>query len=328
MKEISKYCRYILPVCAVLLCYPAKAQFETTVELTYTPNAQIKATLEKNAGLLLTELNNAQAANRSLSLKALNMDADAEKHLMSLWASCPFRCDARKIKEECLKTYFGDFQIRNIPIIMEPHAGANFAGERSQQIVLNFDAKGKLSDVCIALSSTKLRNEINAAKVPDAEKRLLILDYVEQFRTAYNRKDTAFLNRIFSEDALIITGTVSKIPIKSDGPAVVGFRDREKAKINVLSKEQYLKKLKDAFKKNEWINVLFDSIHIRKHGKNETYGVELVQTWTSSTYGDKGYLFLLWDFTNKDKPQIHVRAWQPEGTPEEERYKLRDFKGY
>ncbi|MDR1454080.1 MAG: nuclear transport factor 2 family protein, partial [Tannerella sp.] len=276
-----------------------------------------------------TELNNAQGENRSLSLEALGMDTEAERHLMSLWASCPFRCDARKIKETCMETYFGGFQIRSIPVIMEPRQGAGFAGERKQQIVLNFDGKGTLSDVCIALASTKLRGETQAMEVTEARKRLLILDFVEQFRTAYNRKDTAFMERIFSEDALIITGTVSKAPLKSaDGPAAVTFREKEKARINVLSKEQYLKKLGEVFRKNEWINVLFDNIKIQKHGKKETYGVQLAQTWTSSTYGDKGYLFLLWDFEDIDNPKIHVRAWQPDGTPEVERYGLADFKGF
>jgi hypothetical protein len=328
MKERSKYYRFILLVCAALVCYPAKAQFVTAVELTGTPNAKIKAMLEKNAGLLLTELNNAQGENRSLSLKALELNSTAENRLMGLWASCPFRCDARKIKEVCMETYFGEFQIRNIPVIMEPRQGANFTGARNQQIVLNFDKNGNLSDVCIAISSTYVKGGPEGREVTEARKRLLILDFVEQFRTAYNRKDTAFLNRIFSEDALIITGTVSKIPTRSDGPASVSFRDGKSTKINVLSKEQYLKKLGEAFKRNEWINVLFDNIEIKKHGQKDTYGVRLEQTWTSSTYGDRGYLFLLWDFNKVDTPQIHVRAWQPEGTPEIERYGLGDFKGY
>ncbi|MDR1454418.1 MAG: hypothetical protein LBJ01_02090, partial [Tannerella sp.] len=87
MKEKRNCGRYILLVWALLVCYPAKAQFETTVELDHTPNARIRATLEKNAGALLTELNNAQGENRSLSLEALGMDTEAERHLMSLWAS-------------------------------------------------------------------------------------------------------------------------------------------------------------------------------------------------------------------------------------------------
>jgi hypothetical protein len=308
MKKISKYCRYILPVCAVLLCYPAKAQYETTVELTGgAPNAQIKATLEKNAGLLLTELNNAQAANRSLSLKALGIDADAEKRLMGLWASCPFRCDKRTFRELCLKTYFGGYQIRNISVIMEPRQGTNFTGDRTQQIVLDFDGKGNLSNVCIALSTTQYDGVLGGGEVTERSKRMLILDFVEQFRTAYNRKDITYLERIFSEDALIITGKTFRT---TDGIKLTTY--------DVMPVEKYLENLRKVFKKNEWLNVLFDAIEISKHEQDEIYCVNLIQTWNSSTYRDKGFLFLLWDFRDPDNPTVHVRAWQPEDTPKNE----------
>jgi cysteine synthase len=42
------------------------------------------------------------------------------------------------------------------------------------------------------------------------------------------------------------------------------------------------------------------------------YGVTVHQKWTSSRYKDEGYVFMIWDFRNPDRPQIHVRTWQPE----------------
>jgi len=39
--------------------------------------------------------------------------------------------------------------------------------------------------------------------------------------------------------------------------------------------------------------------------------VTLHQTWQSSHYCDEGWLFLLWDFSVPEQPQIHVRTWQP-----------------
>ena len=50
-----------------------------------------------------------------------------------------------------------------------------------------------------------------------------------------------------------------------------------------------------------------------KHGaKPNIYGVILHQDWKTSTYMDDGWLFLLWDFNDPEKPQIHVRTWQSE----------------
>lgn len=42
------------------------------------------------------------------------------------------------------------------------------------------------------------------------------------------------------------------------------------------------------------------------------YGVRLHQKWKSTNYSDEGYVFLLWNFTSEDKPQIEVRTWQPD----------------
>ena len=45
---------------------------------------------------------------------------------------------------------------------------------------------------------------------------------------------------------------------------------------------------------------------------------------------DIGYLSLLWDFTDEDHPQIHVRTWQPDEINgdrilEDEIFSLSDF---
>jgi|GEM_PF-3522933 hypothetical protein len=40
--------------------------------------------------------------------------------------------------------------------------------------------------------------------------RLKILDFLEQFRMAYNTKNNEFLEKVYSDDALILVGTVLK----------------------------------------------------------------------------------------------------------------------
>lgn len=42
------------------------------------------------------------------------------------------------------------------------------------------------------------------------------------------------------------------------------------------------------------------------------YGVTVHQLYANSSgYNDDGYLFMLWDFRDKNQVQIHVRTWQP-----------------
>ena len=71
--------------------------------------------------------------------------------------------------------------------------------------------------------------------------------------------------------------------------------------------------LKRVFNSNKKILVLFDDIKISISPKNKNvYGVQLLQTWRGDFYADKGYLFLVIDFSVEDRPKIFVRTWQPD----------------
>jgi hypothetical protein len=162
----------------------------------------------------------------------------------------------------------------------------------------------------------------------DFVRRQLILEYVERFRNAYCLKDLNFLEQIFSDDALIITGKVIK-QVKSDINR--NNLNNEKIVYSKQNKKQYLTNLARVFRNNKRINVLFDDIKVVKHpAKADFYGVTLKQGWSSDGYSDIGYVFLLWDFSNEDAPQIHVRTWQPDQfnnapLPEEEIFSIDDF---
>jgi hypothetical protein len=323
MKKKRTFYRFISSaiLLTTLSCFQVKAQYETTVEVSAAPNAQIKAAIEKNSGILLTELNNAQGGKRSLSLKGIDIANDAISSLMTMWEICPFRCDELEIIEPCLHTPTG-YQIRNIPVIMEPRQGERFDEDRYQEIVLNYDQNGKVTNLCFAIASSQYKQIMSSDReVTDLRKRTIIVDFVEQFRTAYNRKDIGYLEDIFSDDALIITGKVIQ-RIKENA----GFGLKPTVEYKVQNKKQYLTNLTTVFKNSQRINVIFEDIKVNKHREKEVYGVKLIQHWNSGSYSDKGYLFLLWDFTNPDTPKIHVRTWQPfDETPKEKIFELGDF---
>ena len=144
-------------------------------------------------------------------------------------------------------------------------------------------------------------------EVADIEERMMILDYVEHFRTAYNQKDMRFLQQVFSDEALIIVGKVIKVrktEVLPSGNRVV---------YTTLSKKQYLENLGQAFKANTYIKVNFDDILIVKHPTiRGIFGVTVHQQWNTARYSDEGYVFMVWDFRHPDEPQIHVRTWQPD----------------
>jgi hypothetical protein len=302
------------------------AQYTTTVSIiSGAPGQQITGKLEKNSGALLTELNNAQGEGRNLSLGKIEMDKNAASSLMTMWEICPFRCDELEIAERCLKTSSGGYQVRNIPVIMEPRKGERFEEDKYQEIVLNFDATGRVTDLCFALKKTQYEQIMRTGlEVTDLRRRAMVIEFVEQFRTAYNRKDIKYLEDIFSDDALIITGKV----IQRKSVEGAGFGPNTDVEYDVTDKKTYLNKLSGVFQRNDRINVLFEDIKVSSRGGKQSniYGVKLVQHWNTSSYSDKGYLFLVWDFKDENKPVIHVRTWQPfENTPKEKVFELSNF---
>lgn len=287
-------------------------------------NQSVKTKMETKMSALLIEINAAQASGRALNFAHLNLSNSVQMSLSMLWENSPFMCTDEEIVERCLTTGSG-FQVRNIPLMMKPRADHNFGESEYQEAVISFDRQGNIESFYLSISMNLYMNVIkNNKEITDLRRRQLILDYVEQFRTSYNTKDIQFLEQVFSDDALIITGKV--ISQKKDN-----MKLPDKIIYKKQTKQEYLTNLRRVFANNSYIKVTFDDIKVMRHSTNPNfYGVTLHQGYTSSNYHDDGYLFLLWDFSNEDQPQIHVRTWQPDQInggriPDEEIFSINDF---
>ena len=287
-------------------------------------NASVKTKMETKMSALLTEINAAQASGRAINFTNLNLSSSVQQSLSMLWENSPFMCTDDEIVERCLTTNTG-YQVRNIPLMMKPKADRNFNESEYQEAVISFDKQGNVESFYLSIAMNLYMEVIkNNNEITDLRRRQLILDYVEQFRTSYNTKDINFLQQVFSDDALIITGKV--ISQKKDN-----IKLPDKIVYNKQTKQEYLGKLQKIFANNSYIKVMFDAIKVMRHGTNPNmYGVTLHQGWTTSSYHDEGYVFLLWDFTDEEHPQIHVRTWQPDQfngsqLPEDEIFSLNDF---
>ena len=288
-------------------------------------NASMKTKIENTISNMLNEINAAQEAGRSLNFSAMGtVGTRVQQSMAMLWENSPFKCTDEDIVEHCITTGSG-YQVRNIPLEMKPTGEREFGEDEYQEAVISFDKQGNVESFYLSISMNLYMNVIKSnLELTDLRRRQLILDYVEQFRTAYNQKDINFLNQVFSDDALIITGTVIQ------QKHAEGF-STPKIQYNKQTKEQYIKKLRGVFARNSYIKVTFDEIEVMRHPVNPNfYGVTLLQGWTSGKYHDDGYLFLLWDFTDEKAPQIHVRTWQPDKIggkplPKDEVFSLSDF---
>lgn len=267
-------------------------------------DSRAKKQIEQNVSALLTELNAAQEANRAINYSKIGISEEARQQVDMLWMNVHFFCDETEVVERGVNTQNG-IQVRNIPLTLAPLSGEKIE-DTYQEAVINFDNSGKIVSFFFTIGMNMYSKVMqNSNEISDVRRRMAILDYVEHFRTAYNMKDMPFLQQVFSDDALIITGRVVKVQ-KSDIHPTGNMITYKKQ-----NKQQYLANLGNAFRAAKYIRVNFDDIKVVAHPtKPNVYGVTLHQEWNTNRYSDEGTVFMIWDFTNENEPKIHVRTWQ------------------
>lgn len=187
-------------------------------------------------------------------------------------------------------------------------------GQQERELVLVINEAYKIIELRFAIGLERYQQIINESEsLVDKNRRKIIIAYLEQFRTAYNRKDAGYIKQQFSEDALILVGSrVQKTKNEINRVEYNELGNSEIYRITKLSKDEYINHLTNKiFKLNANLDIEFKDIKILRHEEYpEMYGVNLYQIWRSSTYSDTGYLYLIIDFENENQPLIHVRAWQ------------------
>ena len=177
-----------------------------------------------------------------------------------------------------------------------------------ENVVFQFNKDKKIESVTFALSKTAL-DDIIKKTVWSEYDRMIIINFLESYKTAYALKKIDYIESVFADDALIITGRVVKVnPIENNK-----YKNNTIIKYNKQTKANYIRNLKYQFNYKEYINIKFEESKIRKAGKIDgLYGIEIKQIYFSSNYGDVGYLFLMLDLKDPTQPKIEVRTWQPE----------------
>ncbi|MCM1168628.1 MAG: hypothetical protein NC324_01685 [Bacteroides sp.] len=183
----------------------------------------------------------------------------------------------------------------------------------SENVVFVFDAKSHLIDNVQFGLSQVAEGDILSNPAWKEESKLVLRNFLENYKTAYALKNIGYLEQVFADDALIITG---KTVMKREGDAETGYRTNKYVELTRHDKVSYLKRLRQVFAGQEFINIKFANNEVVKMGKGgEIYGIQIKQDYFSASYGDSGYLFVLVDVNNPNEPVIHVRAWQEAPDP-------------
>jgi len=183
----------------------------------------------------------------------------------------------------------------------------------TEKVNFVFNENNKIEGVTFSLSDTAIKDIMSKDYGTDEEKALII-NFTEQYKTAYCLKDIDFINDVFCDDALIIVGRVVKRKPDDYADKLYQQLGDDLIEYVTLKKGEYINRLQKQFAGKEFINIRFSDNEIDRvisKGK-KVFGMQIGQYYYSSDYRDKGYLFLMFDLEDPDEPKIMVRSWQPE----------------
>ena len=185
-----------------------------------------------------------------------------------------------------------------------------------EDVVFTFDKDQKIDCIAFGLDR-KAKEDIMKRGTWTPLARQTLMQFLENYKTAYALKRLDYLKTIFDDDAVIIVGHVAeKMVAVNKGDMGQTMHNQKVIKRVQYSKDQYMKNLEACFRSNEFVNIRFANNDVRRAKDSEEYGIQIKQDYYSTNYGDQGYLYLQVDLEDPDQPIIKVRAWQPEPDPE------------
>jgi len=277
-----------------------------------TPTFRTK--LKENLTVIIQDIN--RAATGKLDLIQFNrhcseyFTVDGANSLKLLIDRNRPLATARFFRLNLINVDSNSFEVRYVPVSL----GTERANEkRVESLVFKITVDGKTGDgkvdrVDFALNESESAFFRTIANRSDTGR---VRDFLERLKSAYNHKDIKSIERAFSDSALIIVGFVlSGLQNQQNYLRENSRLSRDMIKLIKLKKPEYIERLRRIFRINPKIYVQFDSLDVTEMGKQKTFVVQLIQTWGSTYYKDKGHLFFLLDF-RKPKGFVWVRAWFP-----------------
>ena len=202
-----------------------------------------------------------------------------------------------------------------------------------REVVFRFDEEKNLITSLSFRLTSEAENDIMRKGRWSIDCRYALVNFMEDYQTAYAMKRYDYLESIFSDDALIIVGHVLKRTVIDD--RMKFDLSADEVRLMEYDKKTYFDNLSKVFASQEYIDIKFaetdftrqmNSNDANKVGGEDIFGVRLFQEYNSTTYGDTGYLFLMVDLRDQKHPVIHVRAWQPDKVDVDKLVGLKDLE--
>ncbi len=301
------------------------AQVNSRIILESSGSPLINRSISKALTAVLQEVNKIAAGSGNLERIEEYCTAEGFKALTKLVDGTGFFSTIPEYHAPILETLTDKFEVRGIKVKVNM---GDTEGDDIEELVFVLNSHLFIDDIHFAIEEHHYNRLMGEGRqLKDLLMRQKILDFLEEFRTAHNRKDIEYLEKAYSDQALIIVGKILKKQKGGGDFLQSSTLDKDQVKFIRLSKREYLDRLRQVFKLNSFVSVTFEGLDVRIHSKYpDIYGIQVKQRWRSSNYSDEGHLFVMMDFQELDNPIIHVRAWQPQPFSNGTVVGLGDFK--
>jgi hypothetical protein len=193
-----------------------------------------------------------------------------------------------------------------------------------EDIVFIFNSNGKIESLAFGLDDAAVKDILGKHVWPE-HARVAIIEFLENYKTAFALERLDYIRSIFDDNAVIIVGKIARSATSVSPENQLTYNNKIITRTR-YTKEQYLKNLERCFASNEYVNIRFANNDVVKAGVGgEIYGIQIKQDYYSANYGDTGYLFLLVDINDPLAPMIKVRTWQPEPDPVDGLFNMSHF---
>ncbi len=185
-----------------------------------------------------------------------------------------------------------------------------------EDVVFTFNSDKKIDYIAFGLGD-RAQNDILNKGEWSLTARNAIMNFLENYKTAYALKRLDYIEQVFDDNAVIISGCVIRRPKGRELENSEQFISNQYVRYTRVNKDEYIDRLRRSFAGKEFINIRFSNNDVRKMSKGgDLYCIQIKQDYYSSNYGDSGYLFLMVDLNRPDAPIIKVRTWQPQPDPD------------
>ena len=183
----------------------------------------------------------------------------------------------------------------------------------TEEVTLTLNPEGRIESLAFSIDNDTRQAIFETPARWSDSVRMAIATFLENYKTAYALKRLEFIRSIFDDYTIIVTGTVTTSARRQNDSSM---KLKQNVKYTKYNKEQYIERLEQQFKKNQFINLRFTDVTMAQVSNDNDFALRIKQDYFSSSYADTGYLFLMVDMNDTSRPLIKLRAWQPHRDPE------------